>query len=227
MQQQNNDGLVRLGILALPIAGLLALVSHIFSVNVPDTSVDPGGAAQAVSATSYFVVQFFGAIGALTLLIFGSVALFACLVRTREGRLAPLAMVSSVLGSALLLTAFGVITYALPAVGKAYLAGQHDVLTVGDAFFSGPLGVVFVLISLLYSAAAILFGIAIWRSGTLPKWAGVLYAIHGPLIAGPLPTIVALIGSAVLLLSGLWIASSVLRQPSTRMEEATTQPRAL
>ena len=32
---------------------------------------------------------------------------------------------------------------------------------------------------LLYSAGTILFRIAVWRSATLPKWAGVLYAPTG------------------------------------------------
>ena len=33
------------------------------------------------------------------------------------------------------------------------------------------------------SVSAILLGVAVWRSGTLPRWAGVLYAPTGLLIS--------------------------------------------
>lgn len=219
MQAQSNVGLIRLGILALPLAGLLLVVYHIVSANVPDTSVDPAGAARAVSATDYLVSGIVGAVLGIVLLIFGFFTLFAYLVDTRGRRLATLAMVLGVTGIALQLSFTGIIVYALPVVGKAYLAGQHGALDIGNGFFEGPAaGIIFPLAFLIYSAGGILFGIAIWRSGTLPKWAGVLFAIHGPLMAGPFPISVALVGSAVLLLSTVWIALSILARPSVQME---------
>ncbi len=45
-----------------------------------------------------------------------------------------------------------------------------------------PVIVTALVSGLLYSTGTILFGIAVWRSATLPKWAGVLYAPTGLLI---------------------------------------------
>jgi hypothetical protein len=36
---------------------------------------------------------------------------------------------------------------------------------------------------LLYSAGAVLLGVALWRAGTLPLWTGSLYAVAVPLIS--------------------------------------------
>jgi hypothetical protein len=118
--------------------------------------------------------------------IFGVIALSAYLTNTSAGRWAPVAMVLSILGLALIPSSLGVLAYALPAIGKAYLAGQEDAFRIADAFFSGPLIAIFFL-SLFYAAGSILFGIEIWRSGALPKWAGVLYAVSGLLLSFPLP----------------------------------------
>jgi hypothetical protein len=66
---------------------------------------------------------------------------------------------------------------------------------------------------LLYSAGFILFGFAVWGSERLPKWAGVLLAVHAPLFSGPLPEIFSVLGALLLLGSGGWIAFAVLRRP--------------
>jgi hypothetical protein len=56
-------------------------------------------------------------------------------------------------------------------------------MKVKEAIFSSPAFIFLVVPGLLlYVVGTILFGVAIWRSGTLPKWAGVLYAPTGLLI---------------------------------------------
>src|SRR3712207_7401315 len=46
-----------------------------------------------------------------------------------------------------------------------------------------PRSTLFPYTTLFRSVGAILLGVAVWRSGTLPKWAGALYAPSGLLIA--------------------------------------------
>jgi hypothetical protein len=87
LQQQTN--LVRIGILALPLAGLLALFGLVANYDVPDPRTDPRGAAQVLSSTGYFVSQFVGNILGSTLLIFGVLALTAYLVNTKMKGLWP------------------------------------------------------------------------------------------------------------------------------------------
>jgi hypothetical protein len=100
--QQHTTNLVRIGVLALPLAGLLALVGLLVNYSVPDPRVDPRGAAQAISSTDYFVSQFAGSVLGSTLLIFGIIALAAYLANTSVKGLTLAAMVLSIAGIALI-----------------------------------------------------------------------------------------------------------------------------
>lgn len=88
-------------------------------------------------------------------------------------------MALSVAGSAPILAIFGMSTFATPAVGETYPTGQRNVAEVNEALLGVPLIVATLLGGLLYSTGAILFGVAVWRSGLLPTWAVVLYASTG------------------------------------------------
>lgn len=226
MSPQSNAGLVRLGILALPLAGLLSLVGVLGDLGSPDPEVDPRGAAQAAVTTGYFLTQFVGNTLSVTLAIFGLIALFAYLADTRMGRLATWAMVLSVSGLCLLLSFFGVITLALPALAQEYLNGQQEALQMSDALFSGKTFAVISLAGLPYFIGFILFGVAIWRSETLPKWAGVILAVAGLVLAVPanIPGL-NILGTVLLIIAGGWIALSVLRHPSPQAVGDEAQPR--
>jgi hypothetical protein len=83
----------------------------------------------------------------------------------------------------------------------------------------------------------VLLGVAVWRSGILPKWAGALWAFAPVLMyifglvyaltigaqATP-PTVPA--GAVVLAISGAWIALSVLSRPdAAQVVGVGAQPR--
>ena len=59
-----------------------------------------------------------------------------------------------------------------PGIGRAYLAGIEDAMrvAVGTDFI-----VIFMLTIALAFVGNVLVGIAIWRSRTLPKWAGAVW----------------------------------------------------
>jgi hypothetical protein len=109
---------------------------------------------------------------ALTVLIFGVVALYAYLANIGQGILALGAMVFSILGIALNLMVVGAFGYAIPALSRSYLSGREESIRILNQIFARPLGTISTLVFLLYSAGFILFGLAIWRSGALPRWAG-------------------------------------------------------
>jgi hypothetical protein len=226
MAPQNNAGLIRLGILALPLGALCGFVGNLSGLSTPDPGDDPAGAAQAASTTGYFLTQFIGNVLGPTFAIFGIIALFAYLVGTRVGRLASLAMVISILGFALLLSFLGVITYAIPALSQEYLNGQQTALQMTDALFSGRLFTIVIVSGLLQFVGFVLFGIAIWRSEMLPKWAGVLLAISGLLLGFPANVpFLSLLGTAVAVIGGGWIALSVFGRLPERAEGAEGQSR--
>jgi O-antigen/teichoic acid export membrane protein len=91
----------------------------------------------------------------------------------------------SVLGLSVILSFVGIPTYAIPALAQEYLNGQENVIQTVEALFSGKLFAIIILGSLLQFVGFVLFGVAIWRSETLPKWAGGLLVIAGLFLAVP------------------------------------------
>jgi hypothetical protein len=215
---RNNDGLIRLGVLALPLAGLLALAGLYTTFTLGPGGILASGDNRAIASMGYFVSVFFGNVLALTVLIFGVIALYAYLANTGERALTLGAMVLSIVGIALFLTRLGVIAYTVPALSRSFLSGNPESIRIIDSIFAGPWGSVEVMSWLLYSAGFILFGVAIWRSGALPKWAGVLIAVHAPLISGPFSIVGSVVGILLAVVGGGWIALGVLRSPPARME---------
>jgi hypothetical protein len=220
---------IRVGILTLPIVGLLVLVGGLFSFGVPSPESYPTEAAQAGSTTGYFLAQIGSQVLGPTLAIFGILALFAYLVNTSVRRLATvvatLAMVLSILGMSMLLSTSGIHAYAVPALAQEYLNGQQNALQLVDTIFRQAI-VVEILANLLIFVGFVLFGVGIWRSGTLPKWAGVLLAVSSLVFAVPayIPPLVILV-SLLLVIAGVEISRGILRQPPPAQMEAEAQPR--
>ena len=212
---------VRIGLLTLPLAGLLitwgAIASSTF-FDFADAQVDPGEAAQAYESLGYFLSQFVGYIVGLTLLTLGLFSLTVYLSDIRGERWTLGAMALSILGIGLLLSIYGLRAYAVPALGGAYLYGQQGAIEMANIIFGNPTADVFYAAFLLYSAGFILFGFAVWGSGTLPRWAGVLLAVHAPLLTAPLPDLFSVVGALLLLAGGAWVAFAVLRKPPAQTD---------
>jgi hypothetical protein len=138
-----------------------------------------------------------------------------------------MAMIITIAANALgLMSASGWSTFAAPAIGRAYLTGMEDAMRVdvGADFI-----VIFMLVIALSFIGNVLLGIAIWRSGILPKWAGaiwmawaVMFYVAGVLsgflfTSSSLPT--QPIGSLLMAISGGWIVWSALRRPPPALQE--------
>jgi hypothetical protein len=210
---------IRLGLLTLPLAGLLVTWATIATSAYFDLSnavLGPAEAARSYTSLGYFLSQFLGYVVGLTLLTVGVFALTIYLSEFRRERWTLVAMVLSILGIGLLLSHYGLSTYAVPALGEAYLDGVQNAVVLANAIFGEPTQSVFYAAFLLYSAGFILFGFAVWGAGTLPRWAGVLLAIHAPLLSGPLPDLFSVLGALLLLGGGGWVTFAVLRRPPAR-----------
>jgi hypothetical protein len=108
----------------------------------------------------------------IILVIFGVIAVGAYLAKgRRSGRLGLAAMVITVAANTLGLPITGWSAFAAPAIGRAYVLGIDDAerIDVGSDFI-----VIFMLTILLAFVGNVLLGVAIWRSRTLPKWAGAI-----------------------------------------------------
>jgi len=224
MPAANIGGWIRTGVWALPVYGVLTFWATF--THEPDRRTQVEVYARYISSTNYLAQHLLGSILGAILAVFGAIALGAYLASSRTGSLALLAMVLSVAGQCLVLTIVGFSTIISPVIGRLYLAGQPGTMEVNEAIFSSPAFVFLVVPGLLlYVVGTILFGVAIWRSGTLPKWAGMLYAPTGLLIAAGVQIGAAqTLGSALVVVGGGWIAWSVMRQPSSQ-PGAEAQPR--
>ena len=222
MPTPNVGRWVHVGLLALPVYGVLTLWTTF--IHQPNPNANFEVYARYVSATNYVVDHLFGSILGVMFAIFGAVALGVYL----SSRLsALLGMVLSIAGNALTLTIFGMSTFATPAIGRAYLAGQRSIIEVNQDILGTPVIVTALVSGLLYTVGTILFGVAVWRSATLPNWAGVLYAPTGLLLSilGLAIGWTQTLGSILIIVGGGWIAWSAMRRPSTEPVEAAPQPR--
>jgi hypothetical protein len=189
-----------------------------------------------VTTDHYVLSHVFGSILGLICAIFGTFALGAYLAGGRTGRLGLWAMVVTVFGTALFLPGMGVSTFSAPREGQAYLAGIEEFDKLPTIFADGVFMVTALLVIVLLFVGNVLLGVAVWRSGTLPRLAGALWAA-GAVFMYPLGIVYAvvilgvqstprtvLVGALLLVVSGTWMALSVLRRPSARAVGVGAQP---
>src|ERR671911_3157242 len=121
MNAPNINRWIGLGLLALPLFGVLTFWSSLDPQPDPNTHYE--AFSRFVTTDHYVLSHLLGSILGLVFAIFGTFALGAYLANGRAGRLGLVAMVLTVMGSALFLPAMGVSTFAAPEAGQAYLAG--------------------------------------------------------------------------------------------------------
>jgi hypothetical protein len=209
-----HDNSTRLGVLAIPVYGLLVLLSTLS--HQPDYRTDFHAYAEYVTTTGFLVSHLVGSIVGTTIGLFGVLALGAVLAATSGRRLALRGLVLSVAGMAFIMTLFGAATFAQPAIGRAYLAGQQAAVAINSDLYGAPAVVVGLTGGLMYSTGAALLGIALWRSATLPRWTGPLYAVAVPLVSiiGLVVGVAQPVGALLIIISGAWIASTVWTRPA-------------
>ena len=229
MKQTPAAGWIRAGLFGLPVYGLL--IAYATWKPQPDQVSDPDGWARFVSSSSYLVEHLIGNVLGTALVIFGTTALGAFLTASRAPRLALWGMVLSITGY-VLFTVPGVIsTFATPAIGAAYLAGNREVMALE---FSPILTAIVVVALLLAVIGNGLLSVAIWRSGSLPRWAGVIWgaatlifyvlgaALGMAATGASLPT--QPVGGVLMAVSGAWIAWAAVRQSARESISLASQP---
>jgi hypothetical protein len=234
MSAQNATKWMGMGLLGLPLYGALTFWSSLDPQPDPDTHYEAW--SRFVTTDHYVISHVLGSTLGLILAIFGTFALGAYLAAGRSGRLGLVAMVVTVLGTALFLPAMGVSTFAAPAEGQAYLAGIEEFSKLPPSFADTVFALTSLLVILLLFVGNVLMGVAVWRSGTLPKLAGALWAA-GAVFMYPLGIVYAavilgvqstpptvLVGAALLVLGGVWMAYKVLRRPSAEKVGVRAQP---
>src|SRR5215204_6948052 len=202
---------IRVGLWALPLYGALTAWATLDAQ--PDQVTDPEGWARFVSTNYYLLSHLVGSTGGTILAILGTMALGGYLASGRSAKLGVPAMAVAVAGHALLLVPAAISTFALPAIGRAYLGGSTDVMQIG---FSPAMEAMFLLGLLLALVGNVLLGVAMWRSGLLPRWVGAVWAIAAlvfyvlGVVLGLATTGASLptqpVGALLIVVSGAWTA---------------------
>jgi hypothetical protein len=235
MAAANTFRWISIGLLGLPLYGALTFWSSL--EGQPDYNTHLEAWSRFVTTNEYVWGHLLGSILGLIFLIFGVFALGAYLATSRAGRLGLWAMFLTVLGSALFLPLQGVTTFAAPEEGQAVLAGLEEYEALPPIFANTVQSLTGLVVILLGFVGHILLGVAVWRSGTLPRWAGALWAganvlmylslMYGQTIGPRSTPFTVPLGAVVLVISGAWMVWSALRRPSGAQEAvgAAAQPR--
>lgn len=199
----------RLGALSLALAGVMFVLYPAVRPWTDESTVE--GAYAAMSSGAWVASHLFAMIGFI-LVPLGLLALWGLVRTTRAERLGLVATVTSWIGAGLTLPYYGAEDFGLHAV--AVKAGRADLLGIVDEFRFDPVAATLFGAGLLALAAgAILAAVAVWRSGVLPRYSGVLFAIGFALFLPQFFTPAAIrIAHGVLLGVGLaWLAVAMWR----------------
>jgi len=226
MNAANINRWIGVGLLGLPLYGALTFWSSMHPQ--PDPNTRMAAWSRYVTTDHYVLSHVFGSTLGLILAIFGTFALGVYLVGGRAGRLGLVAMAVTVFGTALFLPGMGVSTFSAPREGLAYLSGIKEFDELPTIFADTVFMATALLVIVLLFVGNVLLGVAVWRSGTLPRLAGALWAA-GAVFMYPLGIVYAvailgvqstprtvLVGALLLVVSGAWMAVSVLRRPSAQ-----------
>ncbi len=224
MSARNVTRWMGVGLLGLPLYGVLTFFSSLDPQPDPNTHYDAW--ARYVTTDSYVLTHLFLSDLGLILAIFGTFALGAYLAGSLAGRMGLVAMAIAVFGSLLFLMVGGVSTFSSPEQGQMHLQGIEGYREMPAILAQSAMMATFAASFLLMLVGNVLLGVAVWRSGTLPRWAGalwiagsvlpilgMLYALL-PIGADATPATVPA-GMVLLAIGGAWMALSVLRRPAT------------
>jgi hypothetical protein len=214
--------LARRGIYALPAAAILTAVPWIFILSHPAVKTDPQGYARSVTSTGQAVGAYLYLAGFICLLL-GLFALYGHLARARASSWAGVGLIVSVVGIALALPIFGVVGLANQVLSDVYLAGHKDVsaamVLMAGGTFSDRINNYFGVIIYVSLFGAIANAVAVWRSGSLPRVAGILIAA-GFVLSMTISPFIAWAGAVCLFVGGIWLATHV---SPVRSAELTAQ----
>jgi hypothetical protein len=165
---------VRLGALAIAVAGILFVLYPVIRPYSDETSLQ--GAA-AFASTAWIVAHVLATIG-FVLVVLGLLALYGTLRDTPAEGLAFLAVVATWIGVGLTLPYYGAEAFGLHSLGQEALRQQSAaLLSLANDIRYGPGIYLFGAGLLLLGIGAILVAAAVWRSGALPKWSGILFGL--------------------------------------------------
>jgi uncharacterized membrane protein (UPF0136 family) len=186
--------------LALMLAGALVAIPTLLH---PDEIANP-----SVMMDASWVPVHTAFIAGLVLMLFGLIGLYRRQLE-KSGLLGHIGFGLTFAGAALTIAIITIDAYVIPVVAAS--AVGSNLLDPNGPLFGGPLGLEFLLAGVATALGTVALGIDIIRAGVLPRAAGVLLLIGGPIMgfAGLVPHIVFLIGGVLMGASLIWLGYAV------------------
>jgi hypothetical protein len=212
--RERNSSWARLGAAALGFSALLFAAFPLVRPFYDDLTRDPSSAALTITSRLW-VLSHVMLIMALVLLPFGLLNVYADLAFSGVARIAFFGMLFGIAGTGLFLPVGGVEAFALPAIARLYLEGQTADLAAVEAARSGLRATVFAPGLVFLGLAGVCTATAVWRSSSLPRWAGISFALGLVLFLPLLPQIVRVVDGVLIGIGGLWLAWALWQQVSS------------
>jgi hypothetical protein len=205
-----NPARIRMGMLTLVFGSLLGIVGLLIRGPVPLPNTDVETWAQVATGSSYFLAQVL-TIFAYVVPYFGFWAIYACLATNEKvEKLAFWGFMSSIIGTSLAIATLGVFSFVSPLLAERYLQGDVQLPEIITQVATGQPAVINFLGGTIYLLGTALLGLAIWRSGELPKWSGLLIALHGLfLVVGFMLFPLLVLSWVLLLFAGIWLVYTI------------------
>jgi hypothetical protein len=217
----------RWGALTLALSSaLFAAWGLLHPVSSLDLS-DPIAAARIGTSTLQFIADLL-LLATFMLLPMALLTIYDRVKATNAERWAFAALVLMLLAIGPFVAGLGVALFATPAAGEVFLRGEQGGIDVLKAMFAGPLLPVTLVGIVLLTLGSITLAIALWRARSLPKWAGLMYALGFALVI-VLPAVAntvsaqkvyRVVDGLLVGVGGLWLAWSIWREPLRKAASA-------
>ena len=208
---------IRTGAVALAAAGVLFLAYPLVRPYHDESTV--AGATKSMGSNAWVAAHLFAMIG-FVLLPLGLLAVSGAIGRTRGAGLSLAAMVTMWIGAGLVLPYYGSEDFGLHAIAGPH-GNRSNVVDLVNAVRNQPVALTtFGTGLVLLAVGAVLVAVAIGRSGALPRWAGVPFAVALVLF---LPQFYApssvRIAHGALMLIGFAVLAGALWRAAARVDE--------
>lgn len=166
----------------LPLAGLLGIAGILLRGPHALPALDPAAWADAAMSPA-FTTGHILLIAAYVLPFLGFWAIYALTQDSPYEAPAFWGFILSMAGTTLALPAMGISAFAGPPAAELYTGGvtaAADIIASGLDFPGLAVGIT---AGTLYTVGPLLLSIAAWRAKTFPRWAVILFLLHGVLLS--------------------------------------------
>lgn len=213
----------QIGIWGIPIFAATLFAGTI--THQPPPQTDLADWSRYVTTNEFLFSHLVFSIGGAVFGAIGVVSLGIVLMERGSVKLGLTGLLSGLAANVLGPSVFGIAAFAQPAIGRFYLSGHHDLAQslYFDAAQGTPLDVVAGIFIILFVTSFIVFGVGFARLALMPRWAGIGYAVSGPLFAVigfEFDNWIQSVAAVLMTASAVWLVVALGRSPSKPVLEA-------